>query len=73
MSIQGVSNLEYDWVTVLHEKGKAIEAYDKYIEDARTADSQPCIELLENLKQSDSEQMQKIKEHLIEVMQKGKM
>ena len=73
MSIQGVSDLEYDWVTVLHEKGKAIEAYDKYIEDAKTANSQPCVELLESLKQSDSEQMQKIKEHLMEVMQKGKM
>ena len=73
MSIQGVSDLEYDWVTVLHEKGKAIAAYDKYIEDAKKADSQPCIELLESLKQSDSEQMQKIKEHLMEVMQKGKM
>lgn len=73
MSIQGVSDLEYDWVTVLHAKGKAIEAYDKYIEDAKTADSQPCIELFENLKQSDSEQMQKIKEHLMQVMQNGKM
>ena len=73
MSIQGVSDLEYDWVTVLHEKGKAVTAYDKYIEDAKAADSQPCVELLENLKQSDSEQMQKIKDHLMEVMQKGKM
>ena len=73
MSIKGVSDLEYDWVTVLHEKGKAIEAYDKYIEDAKTASSQPCVELLEKLKQSDSEQMQKIKEHLTEVLQKGQM
>ena len=73
MSIQSVSDLEYDWVTVLHEKGKAVVAYDKYIEDAKTANSQACVELLENLKQSDSEQMQKIREHLMEVMQNGKM
>ena len=73
MSIDGVSDLEYDWVTVLHEKGKAIAAYDKYIEDAKSADSQPCVELLESLKQSDSEHMQKIRQHLMEVMQKGTM
>lgn len=73
MSIKSVSDLEYDWVTVLHEKGKAVKAYEKYIEDAKTADSQPCVELLENLKQSDSEHMEKIREHLMEVMQKGKM
>ena len=30
---------------MLHEKGKAVEAYDKYIEDAKTANSQPCVEL----------------------------
>ena len=73
MSINGVSDLEYDWVTVLHEKGKAIEAYDKYIEDAKAADSQPCVEMLESLKQSDTEHMQKIRQHLMEVMQKGQM
>ncbi|HEY9768069.1 MAG TPA: hypothetical protein V6C71_06110 [Coleofasciculaceae cyanobacterium] len=73
MSVQNLSNLEYDWVTILHEKGKAIAAYDKYIEDAKTADSQPCIELFENLKQSDSEHVQKIKEHLMQVMQNGTM
>ncbi len=73
MAIKGVNDLEYDWVTVLHEKGKAVEAYDKYIEDAKTANSQPCVELLEKLKQSDSEQMQEIRQHLMEVMQKGNM
>ena len=73
MAIKNVSNLEYDWVTVLHEKGKAVEAYDKYIEDAKAANSQPCVELLEKLKQSDAEQMQEIRQHLMEVMQQGKM
>ena len=73
MAIKGVSDLEYDWVTVLHEKGKAIEAYDKYIEDAKAANSQPCVELLESLKQSDTEQMKKVRQHLMEVMQKGSM
>ena len=73
MAIKNVNDLEYDWVTVLHEKGKAVKAYDKYIEDAKAADSQPCVELLENLKQSDAEQMQNIRQHLMEVMQKGQM
>ncbi|MGV2828580.1 hypothetical protein [Myxosarcina sp. GI1(2024)] len=73
MAIKNVSDLEYDWVTVLHEKGKAVAAYDKYIEDAKAAGSQACVELFEKLKQSDADRMQEIRQHLIEVMQKGKM
>lgn len=34
-----LSDLAYDWTTVLPEKAKALQAYDKYIEDARGAGS----------------------------------
>lgn len=72
MAIKGVSDLEYDWATLLHEKGKAITAYDTYIEDAKAANAQACVELFEKLKQADSEQMQEIRNHLMEVMQNSK-
>ncbi|MDM9381552.1 hypothetical protein QUB80_12660 [Chlorogloeopsis sp. ULAP01] len=68
-----ISNLEYDFLTVLQNKGKAIKAYDKYIQDAQEAGSQPCVELFQKLRQSDIEQAQEIRHHLQEVMQKGKM
>ncbi len=68
-----ISNLEYDFVTVLHNKGEAIKAYEAYIQDAQQANSQPCVELFQKLRQSDIEQAKEIRHHLQEVLQKGKM
>lgn len=70
---QSISNLEYDLLTVLHNKAEAIQAYDTYIQDAEQTGSQPCAELFQKLKQSDMEQAQQLRQHLQEVMQKGKM
>ena len=68
-----VSNLEYDFVTVLHEKAKGLKAYETYIQDAQQVGSQPCVELFKKLQQQDMQQIQEIRHHLQEVMQKGKM
>lgn len=70
---QTISNLEYDLLTVLHNKAEAIKAYDTYIRDAQEIGSQPCVDLFQQLKQRDMEQIQEIRHHLQEVMQKGKM
>ncbi len=70
---QALSNLEYDLVTVLHNKSEAVKAYESYIQDAQSMGSQPCAELFQKLKQSDMEQAQEIRQHLQEVLQKGKM
>ena len=72
-SNQTMSDLEYDLLTVLHNKAEAQKAYDTYIQDAQSMDSQPCVELFQKLKQSDMEQIQEIRHHLQEVMEKGKM
>lgn len=68
-----VSNLEYDFLTVLHNKAEAIKAYETYINDAQQAGSQPCVELFQKLRQSDIQQAQEIRHHLQQVMQNGKM
>ncbi|GAB1542165.1 hypothetical protein NUACC21_48390 [Scytonema sp. NUACC21] len=68
-----VSNLEYDFLTVLQNKAEAIKAYDAYINDAKQAGSQPCVELFQKLRQSDIQQAQEIRHHLQQVMQNGKM
>ncbi|MBD2778757.1 hypothetical protein [Iningainema tapete] len=68
-----VSNLEYDFLTVLHNKAEAIKAYDTYIQDAQQANSQPCVELFQKLRQADIEHAQEIRHHLQQVMQNGKM
>ncbi|GAB4380889.1 MAG: hypothetical protein Kow00121_38120 [Elainellaceae cyanobacterium] len=68
-----INDLEYDLVTVLKNKAEAVQVYDSYIEDAQKAGSQPCVELLQKLKQEDSNHAQELRRHLQEVMQKGKM
>lgn len=70
---QPISDLEYDFVTVLHNKAEAVKAYDTYIKDAQEANSQPCVELFQKLRQSDIEQAQEIRRHLQQVLQHGKM
>ena len=70
---RALSNLEYDLLTALHHKAEAVKAYDTYISDAQSMDSQPCVELFQKLKQQDMKQAQEIRHHLQEVMQKGKM
>ncbi|MEB3360083.1 MAG: hypothetical protein VKK04_25380 [Synechococcales bacterium] len=70
---QVISDLEYNWLTVMHEKAKALQAYDQYVEDAREAGSQPCVELFTQLKQAEAEHIQEIRKHLMSVMQNGKM
>ncbi|MCA1993190.1 MAG: hypothetical protein LDL41_14310 [Coleofasciculus sp. S288] len=70
---QAVNNLEYDLLTALQNKSEAVQAYNKYIEDAQAMDSQPCAELFQKIQQTDMQQAQEIRQHLQEVMQKGKM
>ncbi|MBE9035287.1 hypothetical protein [aff. Roholtiella sp. LEGE 12411] len=72
-SQQPISNLEYDFITVLHNKAEAVKAYDTYIKDAEKVGSQPCVELFQKLRQSDIEQAQEIRHHLQEIMQHSKM
>jgi hypothetical protein len=50
---QTLSNLEYDLLTVLQNKAEAMKAYETDIRDAEQAGSQPCVELLRRLQQSD--------------------
>lgn len=72
-SPSAISNLEYDLLTVLQNKAEAVQMYSTYIQDAQEANSQPCVELLRKLQQADSDQVQELRRHLQEVMQKGKM
>ncbi len=72
-SNRAVSNLEYDLITVLKNKAEAVKAYDTYIQDAQSINSQPCVELFQKLKEEDIQKAQEIRHHLQQVMQNGKM
>ena len=49
-SERAMSNLEYDLLTALHHKAEAVKAYETYINDAQSMDSQPCVELFQKLR-----------------------
>ncbi|MBO1071192.1 MAG: hypothetical protein HEQ13_18335 [Dolichospermum sp. DEX189] len=68
-----LTGYSYDFISVLHTKAVAVQAYENYIKDAKEANSQPCVELFQKLRQSEIEQAHEIRHHLQEVMQKGKM
>lgn len=70
---KAVSDLEYDLLTVLKNKAEAVQIYNTYIQDAEQAGSQPCVQLLQKLQQEDMQQAEEIRQHLQQVMQKGKM
>jgi rubrerythrin len=70
---RAISNLEYDLLTALHNKAEAVKAYETYIQDAQSMDSQPCVELFQKLRESDKQQAQEIRQHLQQVMQQGRM
>lgn len=59
-----LSDLMFDWVAILHSKAKGLEAYAKYLADAREAGDDKCAELLERLRDQDVEAVREIKEHL---------
>ncbi|MGF1537803.1 MAG: hypothetical protein ACFB4J_15170 [Elainellaceae cyanobacterium] len=68
-----ISNLEHDWLSTLHNKAEAIKAYETYISDAEAAGSQPCVDLFRKIRDTEIEQVREIREHLMAVMQHGKM
>lgn len=70
---KAISDLEYDLVAVLKNKAEAVQLYETYMQDAQNAGSQPCADLLQRLQQTEMQQVQEIRQHLQEVMQKGRM
>lgn len=57
-----LSDMEFDVVTLVYEKSKALQAYDKYL-----LDCQPCEELrslVESIRQDDKKHVEKLKEFL---------
>jgi rubrerythrin len=68
-----ISDLEFDLLNALKNKATAVQTYQTYIADAQEMDSQPCVELFQKLQQADMQHAIEIRNHLQEVMQKGKM
>ena len=67
-----LSNLEYDWITLIQNKAQALMAYDQYIKDAEQAQSPECAAFFRRVHDADKAQLAEAKQHLTAVMQ-GKM
>jgi hypothetical protein len=67
-----LSNLEYDWITLIQNKAQALMAYDQYIKDAEQANSPECAEFFRRVHDADKAQLAEARKHLSAVMQ-GKM
>lgn len=61
-----LDNLTYDLVTILYEKSKGLEAYDKYMRDAQG--DQECSQLLQQLRQQDEQAVQQLQQHLARLL-----
>jgi hypothetical protein len=67
-----LSDLEYDWITLIQNKAQALMAYDQYIKDAERAGSPECAAFFRKVHDTDKAQLAEAKKHLSAVMQ-GKM
>jgi len=61
-----IDNLTYDIITLIYEKSKGLEAYDKYMKDAQA--NQECAQLFQRLRQQDEEAVRELKQHLHKVL-----
>ena len=67
-----LSNLAYDWVTLVQNKAQALMAYDQYIKDAEAAGSADCAAFFRKVHDADKAQLEEAKRHLAAVLD-GKM
>ncbi|WP_413160501.1 hypothetical protein ACL6C3_18470 [Capilliphycus salinus ALCB114379] len=70
---KAVRDLEYDLLALLKNKCEAVQIYNTYIQDAQNTDSDACVELFKKLQEQELNQASEVRQHLQEVMQKGKM
>jgi len=54
--------LTYDLVTLVHEKSKGLEAFDKYMKDAQS--NQRCRDLFQQIRQQDQQAVQQLAQTL---------
>ena len=65
-----ISDLMYDWLTVLQSKAEGLNAYEKYIEDAEREGATECARMFRKLQEQDARQAEEIKDHLKSMMPK---
>jgi hypothetical protein len=67
-----LSDLMYDWLTVLQNKAEGLAAYEKYIRDAEAAGATECVEMLRKLHERDSQMVREVKDHVFGMIAREK-
>jgi ferritin-like metal-binding protein YciE len=65
-----ISDLMYDWITVLQNKAEGVSAYEKYIRDAEEAGSQECVDMFRRLHEQDVRMLEEVRDHVYDMMAK---
>lgn len=64
-----MNDLTYNVVTILHEKSKGLEAFDRYLEDARGDEVE---DLLEEIREQDERAIEELQDHLHRLLNAGR-
>jgi hypothetical protein len=65
-----ISDLMFDWLSVLHAKAEGLNAYEQYIHDAEEANAPECVEMFRKLHEQDARQVEEIRDHVTQMMNK---
>lgn len=64
-----LTDLAYDWVTIIQHKSEALRAYQEYMRDAQQANSPECVQLMQQIYEQDARHVQEATRHLMQVLQ----
>ncbi|HYE23871.1 MAG TPA: hypothetical protein VEG32_01605 [Clostridia bacterium] len=64
-----LDNLTYNIITVLHEKSKGLEAYDKYLKDAQG--NNEVRQIFEEIRRSDEQHIDRLRTALMSNLGQG--
>ncbi len=57
-----LDNLTFDLITIIYEKSKALEAYERYIRDAQG--DQQVRQVLDQIRNEDQQHIKQLQQHL---------
>lgn len=69
-SSKPISDLMFDWLTVLQNKAEGVAAYEDYIQDAEAANATECAAMLKKLQQADTRSLEEARDHVFKMIAK---
>jgi len=66
-----ISDLTYDWLTVLQSKAEGLNAYEQYIQDAEKENATECVAMFRKLQENDVRQVEEIRDHVMKMLSKA--